>query len=42
MEKNIKNNVYKCVPESLCWTAEINTTWQSDDAVIYKNKQESG
>ena len=26
MEKNIKNNVYMCITESLCCTAEIDTT----------------
>ena len=25
-EKNIKKNVYKCITESLCYIAEINTT----------------
>ena len=26
MEKNIKNHVYMCITESLCCTAEIDTT----------------
>ena len=37
MEKNIKKNVYTCITESLCCTAEINTTLYINYASI-KNK----
>ena len=27
MEKNVEKNVYMCITESLCYTAEIGTTF---------------
>ena len=36
MEKNIKNNVYVCITESLCCTAEINTILQMNYTSIKK------
>ena len=36
MEKNMKNNVYICITESLCCTAEINTMLQIGYTSIIK------
>ena len=41
MEKNIKKNVYICVTESPCCTAEINTTLQINYTTI-KEKTKTG
>ena len=37
MEKNIKKNVYICRTETLCCTAEINTTLYINYILIKKN-----
>ena len=36
MEKNIKKNVYLCITESLCCTAEMNTTLEINYTSIKK------
>ena len=38
MEKNIENNVYMCITESCCSTAEINKTLQINSTSVWKVK----